>query len=64
MKQEIVLKSLYTADNEEVDPVGSCVGQKGQRVQAIVNELKGEKIDIVKWSEDPVIFCSQCFKSF
>lgn len=44
------------ADNEEVDPVGSCVGQKGQRVQAIVNELKGEKIDIVKWSEDPVIF--------
>lgn len=44
------------SDNEEVDPVGSCVGQKGQRVQAIVNELKGEKIDIVKWSEDPVIF--------
>ncbi|RFU67810.1 transcription termination factor NusA [Bacillus sp. V59.32b] len=44
------------SDNDEVDPVGSCVGQKGQRVQAIVNELKGEKIDIVKWSEDPVIF--------
>jgi N utilization substance protein A len=44
------------ADNKEVDPVGSCVGQKGQRVQAIVNELKGEKIDIVKWSEDPVVF--------
>lgn len=44
------------ADNEEIDPVGSCVGQKGQRVQAIVNELKGEKIDIVKWSEDPVVF--------
>ena len=44
------------ADNQEVDPVGSCVGQKGQRVQAIVNELKGEKIDIVKWSDDPVIF--------
>ncbi len=47
--------SVY-ADNQEVDPVGSCVGQKGQRVQAIVNELKGEKIDIVKWSEDPVVF--------
>ncbi|WP_110929450.1 transcription termination factor NusA [Bacillus massiliglaciei] len=47
--------SVYSA-NEEVDPVGSCVGQKGQRVQAIVNELKGEKIDIVKWSEDPVVF--------
>lgn len=44
------------AENPEVDPVGSCVGQKGQRVQAIVNELKGEKIDIVKWSEDPVVF--------
>ena len=39
-----------------MDPVGACVGPKGQRVQAIVNELKGEKIDIVKWSEDPVVF--------
>jgi N utilization substance protein A len=37
--------------NSEVDPVGSCVGPKGSRVQAIVNELKGEKIDIVNWSE-------------
>jgi transcription termination/antitermination protein NusA len=44
------------SDNKEVDPVGACVGQKGQRVQAIVNELKGEKIDIVNWSENPVIF--------
>ncbi|MCA1030111.1 transcription termination factor NusA [Bacillus timonensis] len=44
------------SDNQEVDPVGSCVGPKGQRVQAIVNELKGEKIDIVKWSDDPVVF--------
>ncbi len=42
------------AENPEVDPVGSCVGPKGQRVQTIVNELKGEKIDIVRWSEDPV----------
>jgi N utilization substance protein A len=38
--------------NSEVDPVGSCVGQKGLRVQTIVNELKGEKIDIVRWSEN------------
>ena len=38
--------------NEEVDPVGSCVGPKGMRVQTIVNELRGEKIDIVRWSED------------
>jgi N utilization substance protein A len=37
--------------NEEVDPVGSCVGPKGMRVQTIVNELTGEKIDIVRWSE-------------
>ena len=44
------------SENTEVDPVGSCVGPKGQRVQAIVNELKGEKIDIVKWSQDPVEF--------
>ncbi|GGB30611.1 transcription termination/antitermination protein NusA [Virgibacillus dakarensis] len=46
------------ADDPEIDPVGSCVGQKGQRVQAIVNELKGEKIDIVEWSEDPVVYVS------
>ena len=44
------------SDNPEVDPVGACVGPKGSRVQAIVNELKGEKIDIVKWSDDPVVF--------
>jgi transcription termination/antitermination protein NusA len=44
------------SDNNEVDPVGSCVGPKGTRVQAVVNELKGEKIDIVKWSDNPVIF--------
>lgn len=44
------------SDNPEVDPVGSCVGPRGNRVQAVVNELKGEKIDIVKWSDDPVVF--------
>ena len=44
------------SDNPEVDPVGSCVGPKGTRVQAVVNELKGEKIDIVEWSADPVEF--------
>ncbi|ARF18487.1 transcription termination/antitermination protein NusA [Sporosarcina sp. P3] len=47
--------SVYTA-NEEVDPVGSCVGSRGARVQTISNELNGEKVDIVEWSEDPVIF--------
>ncbi|HEX7065329.1 MAG TPA: transcription termination factor NusA [Bacillales bacterium] len=47
-------KIAVHAEDPEVDPVGSCVGHKGTRVQAIVNELKGEKIDIVRWSEDPV----------
>ncbi|CAM4032607.1 transcription termination factor NusA [Lederbergia lenta] len=49
-------KISVSTDNSEVDPVGSCVGPKGSRVQAIVNELKGEKVDIVEWSQDPVIF--------
>lgn len=49
--------SVY-ASNPEIDPVGSCVGPKGQRVQAVVDELNGEKIDIVKWSEDPVVYVS------
>ncbi len=39
-----------------VDPVGACVGQRGLRVQAVVDELSGEKIDIVRWNEDPVQF--------
>ena len=43
--------SVYSTD-EEVDPVGSCVGMRGSRVQTIVNDLNGEKIDIVRWSED------------
>ncbi len=44
--------SVYSKD-ENVDPVGSCVGHKGMRVQTVVNELRGEKIDIVKYSTDP-----------
>lgn len=47
--------SVFTAE-EDVDAVGSCVGARGARVQAISNELSGEKIDIVEWSEDPVVF--------
>ncbi|MGI6156741.1 MAG: transcription termination factor NusA [Enterococcus lemanii] len=39
-----------------IDPVGTCVGPKGQRVQALVNELKGENMDIVEWNEDPAIY--------
>ncbi len=44
--------------HENVDSLGACVGAKGMRVQAIVDELRGEKIDIVKWSEDPATFIS------
>ena len=43
--------SVYSTD-DDVDPVGSCVGMRGSRVQTIVNDLNGEKIDIVRWSED------------
>lgn len=45
--------------NKDVDPVGACVGPKGSRVQSIVNELKGEKIDIIEWDEDPEIFVAR-----
>lgn len=44
--------AVYSRD-ENVDPVGACVGQKGQRVQNVVDELVGEKIDIIKWDPDP-----------
>lgn len=46
-------KLAVISHNQDIDPVGACVGPKGSRVQAISNELKGEKIDIVKWSEEP-----------
>lgn len=49
--------AVYSRD-ENVDPVGACVGQKGIRVQAVVDEINGEKIDIVEWNEDPKIFVS------
>ena len=45
-------KLAVHSNNKDIDPVGACVGPKGSRVQAISNELKGEKIDIVKWSEE------------
>ena len=45
--------AVWSAD-PNVDPIGACVGPKGQRVNNIVEELKGEKVDIIKWSEDPV----------
>jgi N utilization substance protein A len=47
--------AVYSRERD-VDPVGACVGMKGTRVQAIIRELRGEKIDIVEWSEDPLSF--------
>jgi transcription termination factor nusA len=49
-------KIAVVSREEEVDAVGACVGPKGQRVQNIVDELNGEKIDIVKWDEDPAVY--------
>jgi N utilization substance protein A len=49
--------SVY-AEDRDIDPVGSCVGHKGTRVQKVVEELKGEKIDIIKWSDDPAEYIS------
>ncbi len=48
-------KICVKAVDASLDPVGACVGMRGSRVQAVVNELQGEKIDIVNWSEDPAI---------
>lgn len=49
-------KIAVRSHDENIDPVGTCVGPKGQRVQALVNELKGENMDIVEWNEDPAVF--------
>ena len=49
-------KIAVYSHKKDVDPVGACVGPRGSRVQAIVNELKGEKIDIIEWNEDSEIF--------
>lgn len=49
-------KIAVWSDNPDVDPLGACVGPKGMRVQAIVNELKGEKIDVVRWSPEADVF--------
>lgn len=51
-------KVAVYSPNENIDPVGSCVGQKGIRIQNIINELNGEKIDVIEWSEDPAVYIS------
>ncbi len=52
-------KISVSSKDPSVDPVGACVGMKGSRVQAVVRELRGEKIDIIPWSEDPRIFIAE-----
>ncbi len=52
-------KIAVVSTEERVDPIGSMIGQKGTRVQAVISELAGEKIDIIEWSENPVEFISQ-----
>lgn len=49
-------KIAVTTTEENIDPVGSCVGQKGSRVQTVINELGGEKMDIIEWNDDPKVF--------
>ena len=49
-------KMAVSSSDPIIDPVGSCVGPRGSRVESVVNELKGEKIDIIKWSADPAEF--------
>ena len=49
-------KVAVHSDDFDIDPVGACVGARGMRVQNIVNELRGEKIDIIRWSEEPEMY--------
>lgn len=49
-------KIAVISKDEKIDPIGSCVGQKGVRIQSIMDELNGERIDVIKWEENPVVF--------
>jgi len=51
-------KIAVESSDPDVDPIGACVGQRGSRVQAVINEINGEKIDIVEWKKDPAKFIS------
>jgi N utilization substance protein A len=52
-------KVAVTATQPGIDPVGSCIGIRGNRIQSIVNELQGEKIDVVSWDKDPTVFITK-----
>ncbi len=49
-------KIAVISNDSSIDPVGACVGMRGSRVQAVVNELQGEKVDIITWTEDSASF--------
>ncbi|MEZ5344076.1 MAG: transcription termination factor NusA [Pyrinomonadaceae bacterium] len=51
-------KIAVASNEKDVDPVGACVGMKGARVQAVIKELRGEKIDIIEWSDEPSVFAA------
>ncbi len=51
-------KIAVMSNEKDVDPVGACVGMKGSRVQSIIKELRGEKIDIIEWSDEPSVFAA------
>jgi N utilization substance protein A len=55
-------KFAVSSRQENVDPVGACVGHRGNRVQAVVDELRGEKIDIIRWHDDPGRFVAEALK--
>ena len=52
-------KVAVSATQQGIDPVGSCIGVRGNRIQSIVNELQGEKIDVVSWDDDPKVFIAK-----
>jgi transcription termination/antitermination protein NusA len=56
-------KIAVSSRDRDVDSVGACVGMKGMRVQSIIRELRGEKIDIIEYSEDPVVFATHALES-
>ncbi len=57
-KPDITARTKIAVDTleKDIDPVGSCIGARGSRIQAVVNELKGEKIDVIRWSPDPATY--------
>ncbi len=55
-------KIAVASSNDKIDPMGACVGMRGTRIKNIVNELQGERIDVVRWSEDPIEFIKEALK--